>query len=129
MKMHFCTQVNFSHGQQPYLIVNDWDIWCSREWYSCDATDVFSQLSPHFQTSISREGPQHCIDEIFLGGEGGVADDIRKLDEIQMSLFLKFGFSVYKTTLQWTRRAVNSCTCMYFSSWSMGIGKSGWLLL
>jgi len=49
-----------------YLVVNNGDIGCRWEGYSGDTTDVFSKLSPHLQSSVSREGPQHSVDQIPL---------------------------------------------------------------
>lgn len=51
---------------KKYLIVDDGHVWSSGKRYSGDATDIFSELRPHLQTSISREGPEHGVDQVFL---------------------------------------------------------------
>lgn len=49
-----------------YLIINDGNIGCSGKWHSGDATDILPKLCPHLQPSITREGPEHSVDQIPL---------------------------------------------------------------
>lgn len=68
MKITFLRKQQFE-PLRPYLIVDDGDIGSRGQWYCSDATDVLSKLSSHLQPSITREGPQHSVDQIFLGIE------------------------------------------------------------
>ena len=62
----YSRQCSITVTKKLYLVVDDGDIRCSREGHSGDATDVLSQLSPYLQPPVTREGPQHSVDQIFL---------------------------------------------------------------